>query len=252
MNLSTALCHSTSFYRINNHCHVAVATFNYQHDYVSTTNYLNNSSLIAPSEASIFQRISPSLLQQRLAVRQLFRQLLTHLSINDQLDESSYPYRLTNKGSFVCFSHSKNQVAVLLHHSRPVGVDIETQPVKWSLVQRFFHPKEVALLSALATPLREKICGYLWQIKECVVKVENTTLIPTLARNHCFLIAELVAALTCPPPLTFTTTTANHSCQILLNSNQQSKLVTLPSAINSTNRLYQVHLLPQWQLSMLC
>lgn len=134
---------------------------------------------------------NPSLTIQRLAVRALCKALLTHLNIDDDIDEHAFPYRLKQAGHYLCFSHSKNDVAVILHSQRPCGIDIESREISWRLAQRFYHYDEIAQLQAIPSPQRTLVCRYLWQIKECVVKIEQAMLIPTLGQSFAQIIPEL-------------------------------------------------------------
>ncbi|CAM4068808.1 4'-phosphopantetheinyl transferase superfamily protein [Psychrobacter arenosus] len=129
---------------------------------------------------------------QRMAVRTLCHQLLIQANRVDELDDSQFPYRLKKHGDYLCFTHSHDYVAVALNANRPCGIDIELSAVRWQTVQRFYHPDELALLEGIAPDLTQVLCRYLWQIKECIVKVEQGLLIPTLGRSLAPYIPELL------------------------------------------------------------
>ena len=188
-----------------------------------------------------------TLSQQRLAVRQLLHQLLTHLSLNDTLDDSHFPFRLIQGRHFVCFSHSGNKVAVLLHQCHPVGIDIETQAIKWKLVKRFFHPCEVTLLKGLESHLREQVSRYLWQIKECVVKVENGKLIPTLGRNYAVLVDELIPLFELKDKIIILDDVESE-----IETNPTQSPLSLMTRLTLCERNYEIYIDPRHHLAMLC
>lgn len=135
------------------------------------------------------------LIAQRMAVRTLCHQLLIQANRVDELDDSQFPYRLKQHGDYLCFTHSHDYVAVALNANRPCGIDLELSAVRWQTVQRFYHPDELVLLEGIAPDLRQVLCRYLWQIKECIVKVEQGLLIPTLGRSLAPYIPELLTIL---------------------------------------------------------
>ena len=149
--------------------------------------------------------------QQRQGVRQLLQMLLHKLEIDDTLDESSFPYRLTNSRYYVCFSHtaashknntdeslnektgkvSYNQVAVVISHHRPAGIDVETSNIAWHVVTRFYSNNEIALLQAMSTSQRDMTAKFLWQIKESFIKIHQYTLAQGLGKDYAYLIPSL-------------------------------------------------------------
>ena len=136
-----------------------------------------------------------SLATQRLAVRALCQRLLNHIERIDEVEESQFPYRLKHYGDYLCFSHSHDYVAVALNKRGPCGIDLELSAVSWPTAQRFYHPDELAILAALEPLFRQLLCRYLWQIKECLVKVEQGRLIPTLGRPLLPQLTELIEVL---------------------------------------------------------
>ena len=149
--------------------------------------------------------------QQRQGVRKLLEMLLHKLEIDDTLDESSFPYRLTNSRYYVCFSHtatshknntdesldkktskfSYNQVAVVISHHRPAGIDVETSNIAWHVVTRFYSNNEIALLQAMPTSQRDMTAKFLWQIKESFIKIHQYTLAEGLGKDYAYLIPSL-------------------------------------------------------------
>jgi 4'-phosphopantetheinyl transferase len=150
--------------------------------------------------------------QQRLGVRHLLQKLLNKLEINDTLDESSFPYRLTNSKYYVCFSHtgthdknninknlsqntakiSYSKIAVVISRHRPAGIDIEHNNVAWHVAQRFYAANEIAILQELSTMDRDSITKLLWQIKESFIKVHQYTLAQGLGVDYSNLIPNLI------------------------------------------------------------
>ena len=148
---------------------------------------------------------------QRQGVRKLLQVLLDNLEIDDTLDDSSFPYRLTDSKYYVCFSHtagghkgntdesldkkigkiSYNQVAVVISHHRPAGIDIETSNVAWQVVTRFYSDNEIALLQAMPTSQRDMTAKFLWQIKESFIKINQHTLAQGLGKDYAYLIPSL-------------------------------------------------------------
>lgn len=133
--------------------------------------------------------------QQRVGVRLLLQQLLLTLDIDDTLDESQFPYQLSEHRYYVCFSHSgdrsHSKVAVAISYRRAVGIDIETHDVEWHVAQRFYHSDEISklnLLPAVNRPLASKL---LWQVKESFIKVHQYTLAQGLGMNYAPVISDL-------------------------------------------------------------
>lgn len=159
--------------------------------------------------------------QQRTGVRLLLHSLLNKLEMIDTLDDASFPYRLANSQYYVCFSHTgthnkiisnqhknenlfehlDNKVAVVISAHRPVGIDIEINPVKWQVAQRFFHVNEMAILQTLPPMQRNIIAKLLWQIKESFIKVFQYKLAQGLGKDYSYLIADLIKGATSNSPL---------------------------------------------------
>ena len=159
--------------------------------------------------------------QQRTGVRLLLQSLLNKLEMIDTLNDASFPYRLANSQYYVCFSHTgthnkiisnqhkknkpfdylDNKVAVVISAHRPVGIDIEINPVKWQVAQRFFHVNEMAILQTLPPMQRNIIAKLLWQIKESFIKVFQYKLAQGLGKDYSYLIADLIKDATSKSPL---------------------------------------------------
>lgn len=133
--------------------------------------------------------------QQRSNVRLLLKSLLTQLNITDTLDDSQFPYQLTDNKYYVCFSHSANKVAVSISSSHPVGIDIETQDIAWGVAQRYYHSAELTLLTKLSIDQRIVISKWLWQLKESFIKIYQYKLAQGLGINYAAVIPELIASL---------------------------------------------------------
>ena len=159
--------------------------------------------------------------QQRTGVRLLLQSLLNKLEMIDTLNDASFPYRLANSQYYVCFSHTgahnkvisnqhkknkpfdylDNKVAVVISAHRPVGIDIEINPVKWQVAQRFFHANEMSILQTLPPMQRNVIAKLLWQIKESFIKVFQYKLAQGLGKDYSYLIAGLIKGATSNSPL---------------------------------------------------
>lgn len=159
--------------------------------------------------------------QQRTGVRLLLQSLLNKLEMIDTLNDASFPYRLANSQHYVCFSHTgthnkvisnqhkknkpfdylDNKVVVVISAHRPVGIDIEINPVKWQVAQRFFHANEMAILQTLPPMQRNIIAKLLWQIKESFIKVFQYRLVQGLGKDYSYLIADLIKGATSKSPL---------------------------------------------------
>ena len=159
--------------------------------------------------------------QQRTGVRLLLHSLLNKLEMIDTLNDASFPYRLANSQYYVCFSHTgahnkvisnqhkknkpfdylDNKVAVVISAHRPVGIDIEINPVKWQVAQRFFHVNEMAILQTLPPMQRNIIAKLLWQIKESFIKIFQYKLAQGLGKDYSHLIADLIKDATSKSPL---------------------------------------------------
>lgn len=118
---------------------------------------------------------------QSQAVRVLLKQLLTHYHIEAQLDEVKHPYRLDDN-KWVSFSHSKQCVAVVVS-DKPVGIDIEKNAVSFKIAERFFCQNECYYLTTVPEKKRNEFCKLLWQIKECLIKIEQISLFKGMKVN---------------------------------------------------------------------
>lgn len=156
---------------------------------------VNNFLILSVTDAAYLKRQ-----RQRQGVRLLLQTLLSKLDIIDKLDESQYPYRLMNSGYYVCFSHSDgadliDKVAVALSHHRPIGIDIETQAVKWHVAERFYHATEMTRLVQLPFEQQMIVARYLWQIKESFIKIHQYTLAQGLGMDYTHIIPMLINTL---------------------------------------------------------
>jgi len=129
---------------------------------------------------------------QRTGVRLLLNKLLVELGIIDTLDESAFPYRLKNHRHYVCFSHSADRVAVALSYDSAIGIDIEVNSVAWQVAKRFYHPDEIALLEQLPVAKRDYLVRLLWQVKESLIKINQTELTVGLGSAYVPLIQTLI------------------------------------------------------------
>lgn len=148
------------------------------------------SSLAATKQDLLNKKIKRQ--SQRTGVRLLLNRLLAELGIADTLDESAFPYRLKNHRHYVCFSHSADTVAVALSYDSAIGIDIEVNSVAWQVAKRFYHPSEIAMLEQLSLAKRDYLVRLLWQIKESLIKINQTTLAAGLGRADLPLVQTLI------------------------------------------------------------
>jgi 4'-phosphopantetheinyl transferase len=82
-------------------------------------------------------------------------------------------------------SHSRGALLLALARDTPVGVDLENperQPRALDLADRWFHPSEVAALTALDEPMRASAFLRLWCCKEAVLKATGSGIANGLAQ----------------------------------------------------------------------
>ncbi|WP_131669137.1 4'-phosphopantetheinyl transferase family protein [Psychrobacter pygoscelis] len=227
------MIHLPQFFKLDDGCWCATAQIAF------------NTQQSADSNLGDSQRHQPTnhtLNIQRLAVRALCQALMSHLNITDDIDERSFPYRLSQAGHYLCFSHSQSQVAVILNTQRPSGVDIEAREVSWRLAQRFYHDDEITQLQNIEPPLCAQLCRHLWQIKECLVKIEQTTLIATLGQSCAQLIPEIINAARINE-----LTSTHYPCQSAQQDNSQ-QLIVLSETLLVNQDSYRIGLILAEQL----
>lgn len=111
---------------------------------------------------------------QSTAVRQLLTWLQKTLKLQGQLIESAFPYYFIHQEiqHFVCFSHSSNQVVVIISQ-HPCAIDIQIQNVSIKVAHRFYHNNELNYLAILAPDEQKHLINLLWQLKECLIKLNH-------------------------------------------------------------------------------
>lgn len=132
--------------------------------------------------------------RQSQGVRQLLSCLLTHLGRRDELDERQFPFRLLASGEYVSFSHSQNQLAVVVSVHQ-VAVDVEMRAVSWQLACRHFHANEVAMLNKYQVVHRQRLLKLLWQLKECQIKLSGGQLFSGLKTDNSQPLACFIQSL---------------------------------------------------------
>ena len=109
------------------------------------------------------------------ACRLLLVKLLAYCRICGELITDKFPYRLITKTThyFVSFSHSVEQVAVLVSLCPNIGIDIEDKEIKTAVAKRYFSQAEQAWLEKL--PIAQQRLGrsLLWTLKESWLKQQN-------------------------------------------------------------------------------
>ena len=62
----------------------------------------------------------------------------------------------------------------------------------WQVAKRFYHPSEIAMLEQLSLDKRDYLVRLLWQIKESLIKINQTTLAAGLGRADLPLVQTLI------------------------------------------------------------
>lgn len=109
---------------------------------------------------------------QSACVRLLLQIAMQRFDIVGELCDHAYPYHIqsSDRRYFVSFSHSKNQVALIISLS-PCAIDIETKDIKHNIAERYFHPDEIEMLSNLSCIDKQNLINFLWRLKECRIKL---------------------------------------------------------------------------------
>ncbi len=189
----------------------ATAYVSWQHNAIKTS--------LSKPENAVYKRQ-----QQRKGVRLLLQALLNKLAIADSLDESKFPYQLTDHRYYVCFSHTsdgllESKVAVTISHHRPVGIDIETQNINWIVARRFYDYSEIAILETLPVFQRDPIAKSLWQIKESFIKIHQYKLAQGLGMPYTSIIHNIIEQ-----------SSHNNSALLILNDEQTDYQIAMLSA----------------------
>ncbi|WP_227430158.1 4'-phosphopantetheinyl transferase family protein [Psychrobacter sp. I-STPA6b] len=133
---------------------------------------------------------------QRQAVRQLLKQTLEKLNIQDTIDSTTYPYRLYKTQYYICFSHSQYWVSCALHKQLPIGIDIEKNIIKHSIAQRFFHQRVLTKYTQLEPQYQPTYLKLCWMLAEACLKKENGKQLATyLQRDHTCIAQQLICFL---------------------------------------------------------
>lgn len=127
---------------------------------------------------------------EKRAVRLLLQNLLDHLDINDTLIENSFPFYLKNTRYFICFTHSTNNIALILSKN-PCSIDLENRNVPFKVAKRYFHSNELYKINQYSNDLAPILINELWRIKECIIKIKLDTLTAGMAIDLSFLIPYL-------------------------------------------------------------
>ena len=119
------------------------------------------------------------------ACRQLLRLLQQRLNLADStvmiaLIETQFPYYfvLNEKKYGVSFSHSREQVAVMVmsddskHLSSRFGIDVEDKLISDKVARRFFSEVEWQWLNGLAIEQKQRAKTLLWTLKESLIKAQ--------------------------------------------------------------------------------
>lgn len=153
-----------------------------------TLHYHHNNHLIATAHLTKSSRP-----MQSQGVRKLLAWCLVQFFPTYQLNDTTHPYRLVSPDKpalFVSFSHSKEKVALIIAPT-PCGIDIELRPISQQIAERFFHANELSLLNSLSHDKQHTTRLTLWQLKECLVKAQNSTLAQVISQDMTPFIQSL-------------------------------------------------------------
>lgn len=112
------------------------------------------------------------------ACRNLLTNLLSHLGIIGSFDDSQLPYRViqTNKKIwYISFSHSQQQIAVLLADTPSLGVDVEDRPISQAVANRYFCQAENDWLACMYEVDAAIYRQLLWVLKESIIKAQGNS-----------------------------------------------------------------------------
>lgn len=104
------------------------------------------------------------------ACRILLNIIQPYNQVELQTDNFPYYFQHQQQTYFVCFSHSQQQIAILISKSAKIGVDIEDKEIKDSIAQRFFAKNEQQWLHSLTKKQQRIAKKLLWTLKESIVK----------------------------------------------------------------------------------
>ena len=134
-----------------------------------------------PVELAQFKCTSRQL--EYLAVRVLVREL-TGEEYRISHHDSGKPY-LLNSSMHITISHTKGYVAVGLHPTKEIGVDIEQVSDRvMKVTSRFIRPDEFKGLSKLSSDTQLYVCLLAWSAKETMFKVLNASEVDFLEHLH--------------------------------------------------------------------
>ena len=95
---------------------------------------------------------------QSACVRSLLQITMHRFDIVGKFHDHAHPYYINSNKIryFVSFSHSDNQVALIISLT-PCAIDIEVNDIKYSVVERYFHPNEIYLLTQFSSTDRQQL-----------------------------------------------------------------------------------------------
>lgn len=150
---------------------------------------------------------------QKYAVRKLLFQLIfekikdrvfTYIECNHfdllkanclRLVENNYPYRLLPFNYYICFTHSSNKIACAIHTKKPIGIDLETNPVSMQVAQRYYTLEEKEWLAQLDNNRLSQARKLLWLLKEASIKqteANNANLLSGLKESKLLAAKKLM------------------------------------------------------------
>lgn len=121
------------------------------------------------------------------ACRQLLANFQQNHALVAPLYEQGFPYYFIYQQTkyFVSFSHSREQIAVLISPCQNIGVDIEDKMISYQVAERFFHQAELFWLNSLSKSKQNTAMSLLWTLKESLIKtgLKADSLVKGLGKN---------------------------------------------------------------------
>lgn len=175
--------HSSPLSSANTCAAIAVSSFVYPSTNINSANTsadskINNKPLLAKS-----QKYTVRKLLFQLIFKKMKSWVFTYIDINEvnllkvsgiRLLENNYPYRLLPFNYYVCFTHSANKIACAMHINKPIGIDLEINPISMKVAQRYYTLEENNWLSQLDNDHLPQALKLLWLLKEASIKKNKT------------------------------------------------------------------------------
>lgn len=175
--------HSSPLSSANTCAAIAVSSFVYPSTDINSANTKTDSKIDNKPLLAKAQKYAVRKLLLQLFFEKIKDWVFTYIDINEvnlfkvnclRLVESSYPYRLLPFNYYICFTHSANRIACAMHTKKPIGIDLEINPVSMKVAQRYYTLEENNWLSQLDNDHLPQARKLLWSLKEASIKQSKT------------------------------------------------------------------------------